>query len=72
MANIALGNQAAGSQVATRDLEPPCQVAVHQRTNLVPRRVPWIAVFLWGEPGNRSADGREGWRRDSMGVAVVV
>ena len=72
MANIALGNQAAGSQVATRDLEPPCQVALHQRTNLVPRRVPWIAVFWGGGPGSRSTDGREGWRRDSMGVAVVV
>jgi len=72
MANIALGNQAAGSQVATRDLEPPCQVAVHQRTNLVPRRVRHGLQCSWGELGSRSVDGREGWWWDSMGVAVVA
>ena len=56
-----------GSQVATRDLEPPCQVAIHQRTNLVPRRVRHGLQCSWGEPGSRSVDGREGWWRDSMG-----
>ena len=61
-----------GSQVATRDLEPPCQVAVHQRTNLVPRRVRHGLQCSWG--GTRQRVSR--WKGRVVagldGVAVVA
>ena len=53
------------SLVPTMDLDPPCLVAEHQRANLLPTRVLWIAVFL-GEPNAGSIERWEGWWWDML------